>query len=135
MARGTAERQPSGMPTRLEFLTLVFGLRCFYCKQEFPIEELTRDHVVPKFLDGSDALENQVPACRACNQRKGCRPPTEDELAEVRRVWESRLTKRIKKKVAPPCYTCNGNVAELHVPMCVECGRISDGRHIILATA
>lgn len=118
--------------TRLQYLCLIFGERCFYCAKDFPLQELTRDHVVPKALGGSEAFANQVPACAPCNSAKGCRPPTEDELARVRAVWESSVTRRLKKKHAPPCYVCNGDVATLALRCCPECGRLPNGKHIVL---
>lgn len=124
-------QQSVGM-TRLQYLCLIFGERCFYCEQDFPIRELTRDHVVPRCEGGSDAFANQVPACAPCNHRKGRRMPTADELDRIRAVWASSVTQRIKKRHAPPCYVCNGNVAVLPIPVCPECGRLPNGKHIVL---
>lgn len=121
--------------TRLQYLVMVFGCRCFYCGHEFPLEELTRDHVVPRCEGGSDDLANQVPACQPCNQAKGRRMPTEDELERIRKVWASSVTNRIKKRHAPPCYVCHGNVANLPIDVCPECGRLPNGKHIVLTEA
>lgn len=32
---------------------------------------LTKDHKIPRRLNGPDTLDNLVSACRSCNQRKG----------------------------------------------------------------
>lgn len=48
---------------------------CLYCGHYFNTSELTRDHVVPFALGGSDTWENVVSACKPCNQEKGCRSP------------------------------------------------------------
>lgn len=44
--------------------------RCAYCKQQFPLKELTIDHVVPKSKGGVRSWENSVTACRSCNIKK-----------------------------------------------------------------
>ncbi|WMI34018.1 HNH endonuclease [Microbacterium phage Finalfrontier] len=44
---------------------------CFYCPA--PAEHV--DHFHPRALDGTDALENLVPACAPCNLRKRDMPP------------------------------------------------------------
>ena len=48
---------------------------CLYCGHHFSTSELTRDHVIPFALGGSDTWENVVSACKPCNQEKGCRKP------------------------------------------------------------
>jgi 5-methylcytosine-specific restriction endonuclease McrA len=50
---------------------------CLYCTREFPQNELTRDHIVPLSMGGTDRWENVVAACRRCNQHKGNRLPEE----------------------------------------------------------
>lgn len=47
------------------------GQRCFYCQDEFPLDELTLDHVVPKSRGGTNENENLVLACGPCNWDKG----------------------------------------------------------------
>lgn len=123
-------QQRMGM-TRLQYLVMIFGQACFYCREEFPMEELTRDHVTPRALGGDDSLANQVPACKPCNQRKGCRPPTDEELRRMRRIWNSTVSRKLRKKHAPPCYVCNGNTAHLVFSVCPECGRTADGKYIL----
>jgi len=50
---------------------------CLYCGQQFPVSELTRDHVVPASRGGDSIWENCVTACRGCNQYKDDRTPEE----------------------------------------------------------
>lgn len=50
---------------------------CLYCGREFPVRELTRDHIVPVSRGGETIWENCVAACRTCNQRKNNRTPEE----------------------------------------------------------
>jgi 5-methylcytosine-specific restriction endonuclease McrA len=47
--------------------------RCVYCGQQFPVEELTIDHVEPSVRGGDQSDGNLVTACRACNTLKGHR--------------------------------------------------------------
>lgn len=50
---------------------------CQYCHQEFPLRELTLDHVVPAYRGGETSWTNVVTCCKRCNQRKGGRTPSE----------------------------------------------------------
>ena len=48
------------------------GGRCHYCGNALnPFSDFTIDHIIPVARDGSDELENLIPACRLCNCRKG----------------------------------------------------------------
>lgn len=51
-------------------------LGCHYCKEKFPVAEMTEDHIVPKARNGSNKLFNIVPACKPCNGAKGNDWPT-----------------------------------------------------------
>ncbi|MEE9321255.1 MAG: HNH endonuclease [Granulosicoccus sp.] len=44
---------------------------CMYCGVQFPVRELSRDHVIPTSRGGRDIWTNCVTACRRCNNRKG----------------------------------------------------------------
>jgi 5-methylcytosine-specific restriction endonuclease McrA len=48
---------------------------CQYCAEQFPMKELTLDHVVPASKFGRKDWTNVVTACRACNHRKANRTP------------------------------------------------------------
>ena len=43
---------------------------CHYCKQKFPPEALTLDHIVPLTRGGVSKRGNIVAACKSCNSRK-----------------------------------------------------------------
>lgn len=46
---------------------------CGYCGTHHTSSgQLSRDHIVPKFLGGADEWTNVVTACLPCNQKKGC---------------------------------------------------------------
>ncbi len=50
---------------------------CLYCGGQFPLHDLTRDHVTPQSRGGGEDWNNLVTACRRCNQRKANRTPEE----------------------------------------------------------
>lgn len=53
------------------------GMRCWYCHKPLALREdrghevATKDHLTPLSRGGSDTIDNIVPACIECNQRKG----------------------------------------------------------------
>jgi 5-methylcytosine-specific restriction endonuclease McrA len=46
--------------------------RCFFCDKQLSRQKKTRDHLIPKSRNGSNARSNIVDACRDCNNLKGC---------------------------------------------------------------
>lgn len=44
--------------------------RCQYCGKQYPSEELTYDHVVPRSAGGKTEWSNILTACVECNKRK-----------------------------------------------------------------
>ena len=47
---------------------------CAYCGNHFTSRnDLSRDHIVPRFHGGLDEWTNVVTACIDCNQKKGCK--------------------------------------------------------------
>jgi 5-methylcytosine-specific restriction endonuclease McrA len=47
-----------------------FNFTCPMCKRAEPEIKLTRDHVVPLLLGGSNEIKNIQPLCRSCNCKK-----------------------------------------------------------------
>jgi 5-methylcytosine-specific restriction endonuclease McrA len=45
--------------------------RCSYCGEIITIDNFQIDHVIPRSLNGSDRLDNLMPACCSCNNYKG----------------------------------------------------------------
>lgn len=43
---------------------------CYYCRKQFPPDELTMDHLVPLIRGGQTSKGNVVPCCKECNSRK-----------------------------------------------------------------
>lgn len=50
---------------------------CHYCREKFPEDELTLDHIVPVVRGGRSTRGNLVVCCRKCNQEKRCFTPVE----------------------------------------------------------
>lgn len=61
-----------GSHTEAEWRALcaAYGHRCLRCKRRRP---LTRDHVLPVVLGGSNNIDNIQPLCGPCNSSKGAR--------------------------------------------------------------
>lgn len=53
---------------------------CMYCGVRFPRRQLSRDHVTPLSLGGSDSWNNVVTACLRCNNRKAGRTPQQADM-------------------------------------------------------
>ena len=70
--------------TRQEWIAKMasHGLQCHYCECSLTTETVTKDHLTPTCRGGSDLIENIVPACLPCNQKKTWR--TEAEFLAVR---------------------------------------------------
>ena len=49
------------------------SFECQYCRTDFPSEDLTFDHVVPRSRGGRTTWDNVVTACQTCNLLKGNR--------------------------------------------------------------
>jgi len=56
---------------------------CMYCAERFSTSELTRDHIQPLSLGGTDGWTNVVTACRRCNNHKGGRTPEQAKMQLV----------------------------------------------------
>lgn len=69
-----------------------FGLspQCHYCEIPLTLKTTTKDHLTPTCRGGSNLIDNVVPCCLSCNQRKGTYTEEEywvllcTELAEAR---------------------------------------------------
>ena len=59
--------------------------KCQYCGNQYPTEELTYDHVMPKSRGGATEWENIVTCCIDCNRKKGGRIPSEASMQLVRK--------------------------------------------------
>lgn len=44
---------------------------CFYCHKKCTPQEVSVDHVIPRWKGGTHDMENLVTSCKECNQKKG----------------------------------------------------------------
>ena len=58
---------------------------CQYCGKKHPSEELTYDHVIPKYRGGKTKWNNIVTCCMTCNRKKGGRIPSEASMQLIRK--------------------------------------------------
>jgi 5-methylcytosine-specific restriction endonuclease McrA len=54
-----------------EALKVVCGFVCVSCKGESGLINIEKDHIVPIYQGGSDAIDNLQPSCAKCNSSKG----------------------------------------------------------------
>lgn len=47
-----------------------YGGRCAYCGDEITQRQMQVDHIKPRYLRGTDDMDNLNPACRPCNNYK-----------------------------------------------------------------
>lgn len=68
-----------------------YGYRCAYCgikAKDTAKGYLTRDHIIPVHQEGTDDINNIVPACWPCNVAKGNHRPGD-------RVWTLNYVRRV----------------------------------------
>lgn len=79
--------------------------QCQYCGDKFPKTQLTLDHIVPVVQGGKKGWENIVTACKACNQKKGGRTPTQAGMKLIRKPrqpnWLPSVSLRIGTAKSP----------------------------------
>ena len=76
---------------------------CQFCGRRERAEELTFDHVVPRSRGGVSSWRNVVTACRVCNERKGCRTPSEAGMLLRRRPRPPHASElRVRGRSFPP---------------------------------
>ena len=70
---------------------------CQYCGIEFPIKELTIDHVVPRSKGGKSTWDNSVSCCKKCNHDKSDRTLAQAGMKLIHKPihpsWVSPMTK------------------------------------------
>ena len=81
-----------GTHTKEEFQAMVevFDGRCVRCGSP---GDILKDHIIPIYQGGSDALDNLQPLCAPCNRSKG--PENVDHRDKALKDWKERLQKRL----------------------------------------
>lgn len=80
-------------PTTRTYIYEAFHGRCFYCKDFLEEHKATMDHQIPKSKGGRNHRSNLVLSCSGCNNAKGDRMPTSDELERAsvtRKAYDER---------------------------------------------
>lgn len=54
-----------------------YDYKCAYCGEQV---ELTKDHIIPVARGGNDLIENIIPSCKRCNQKKQTKTAIEFKL-------------------------------------------------------
>lgn len=80
------------------------GNVCQYCGTQFPLSELSLDHVVPRSRGGGTTWENIVCSCVACNVRKGGRTPQEARMQLIRHPVRPKRSPLLALKLGNPRY-------------------------------
>lgn len=80
------------------------GNVCQYCGQQFPLSELSLDHVVPRSRGGTTTWENIVCACVSCNVHKGGRTPHEAHMQLIRHPVRPKRSPLLALKLGNPKY-------------------------------
>lgn len=77
-------------PGRREMIFRRCKGECFYCGTLILEDEFSVDHVMPLSRGGSNLLQNLVAACVRCNNRKGDRLPSNQELERAESLHSRR---------------------------------------------
>lgn len=70
--------------------------KCVYCFTELNIDTMTVEHKIPKYLGGSDNIENLDLSCFGCNGARGGRD--QEEHKEYIRLKKSNISTRELKQ-------------------------------------
>ena len=71
---------------------------CAYCGRKLAMEDMQVDHIVSRYNNGSNDLDNLNPACRMCNFRKGVytieqfRREIQDQAKTAKRTFGNRMS-------------------------------------------
>ncbi len=71
---------------------------CQYCGKSIK-KRPTIDHIVPKSRGGAFEWTNVVTACMRCNQKKGCKLPSEAGMSLIKRPVKPTISEFLNKKI------------------------------------
>lgn len=78
--------------------------RCQYCGRNFPLSQLSLDHVIPRSRGGETSWENVVCSCVTCNTRKGGRTPKEARMRLITKPAKPNHNPLLSLKLTNPKY-------------------------------
>ena len=64
----------------------LYDNRCVHCQQQFSIEKLTCDHIIPRGHGGAWGWKNMVPACFECNNCRGDKLLSEERVEQLKKL-------------------------------------------------
>lgn len=76
----TPKAEPQTPPERIKVAV------CFYCNEI--LERPTTDHFIPSHKGGPNWKINKVAACKKCNNSKGNKLPTDEQIRKFFALWE-----------------------------------------------
>ncbi len=71
---------------------------CQYCGKKVK-KKPTIDHIIPKSRGGTFSWENVVTACIRCNQKKGCKLPSEAGMTLIKRPVKPTISEFMSQKM------------------------------------
>jgi hypothetical protein len=116
-----------------KYIYLRENKKCYYCKKELKIGQVTLDHYEPKSLGGTYDYFNLVSCCKRCNTFKKSRMPIDiDEvhLGLFRRAVEDNRIISIKSNVSQREFkTCALRITEVK---CRNAEGIASGEGLVM---
>lgn len=93
------KRKPIPKKVREQIYEKYYG-HCAYCGCEIEYKEMQVDHIKPVYLDGTDDMENYMPACRACNFYKSTMSIERfrEQVSTINQRLEKEFIYRLAKK-------------------------------------
>jgi 5-methylcytosine-specific restriction endonuclease McrA len=73
---------------------------CQLCSKQFPVSQLTLDHVVPRSHGGKTNWTNIITACKPCNHRKGDNHKIRPRVMPSKPNYYEIMAKRMQYPVA-----------------------------------
>lgn len=69
---------------------------CVYCRSQ---RDLTIDHIIPTSRGGKSTFENCTTSCRACNNKKGNRTPSEANMYMDKQAYAPTISEFLRLKM------------------------------------
>ena len=99
MGRGDWRPAPGDELAALLLFYARDGFTCQYDGQQYPTEDLTFDHVLPRSRGGRTSWENIVTCCVECNKTKADRTPAEAGMHLLRQPRKPHVLPSVMVKM------------------------------------